>query len=77
MGDALEDKISSLQDIHEKAACIWLFIRSRDNCKGAIAQYISQVISTQHDMNQRGEAVEKEFNIPEYLKNVIYYVTEE
>ena len=77
LGDALEDKISSLQDIHEKAACIWLFIRSRDNCKGAIAQYISQVISTQHDMNQRGEAVEKEFNIPEYLKNVIYYVTEE
>ena len=45
----------------EKAACVWLFIRARDKCKGAIAQYISQTIKKQCEMKKKGENIEKEF----------------
>lgn len=76
LGPVLEEKISSLQNLDEKAACIWLFIRARDKCKGAIAQYISQIIKKQCEMKQRGETLEKEFVIPDYLKEAVYCVTE-
>lgn len=76
LGPVLVEKISSLQNLNEKAACIWLFIRARDKCKGAIAQYISQIIKKQYEMKQRGETIEKEFVIPDYLKEAIYCVTE-
>ena len=49
----------------------------RDKCKGAVAQYISQVISDQHELRKKGEQIEKEFIIPDYLKNAIYSVTEQ
>ncbi len=68
--------INSLQDMNEKAACVWLFIRAREKCKGAIAQYISQIIKKQCEMRKRGENIEKEFVIPEYLKEAVYCVTE-
>lgn len=76
LGPALEQKVNSLQDINEKAACVWLFIRARDKCKGAIAQYISQIINKQCEMRKIGEIIEKEFVIPDYLKDVVYCVTE-
>ena len=47
LGPKLEEKIATLSELSEKAACVWLFIRTRDKCKGAVAQYISQVISDQ------------------------------
>jgi len=65
-----------LLDVNEKAACVWLFIRARDKCKGAIAQYISQIINKQCEMKKLGENIEKEFVIPDYLKDAIYCVTE-
>ena len=40
---------------------VWLFIRAREKCKGAIAQYISQIIKKQCEMRKRGENIEKEF----------------
>lgn len=43
-GPKLESKVGLLSQLSEKAACVWLFIRARDKCKGAVAQYISQVI---------------------------------
>lgn len=76
LGAILEQKVNSLHDMYEKAACIWLFIRARDKCKGAIAQYISQIIKKQCEMKKRGETVDKEFIIPDYLKDAVYCVTE-
>jgi len=77
IGIQLEQKINDLSTMEEKAACIWLFIRTRDRCKGAVAQYISQVIREQHTKKLNKEYVEKEFIIPGYLKEAIYCVTEE
>ena len=76
LGPKLESKVGLLSQLSEKAACVWLFIRARDKCKGAVAQYISQVIWDQHELKKKGEQIEKEFVIPEYLKNAIYSVTE-
>ena len=76
LGPILEQKVNSLHDMNEKAACVWLFIRARDKCKGAIAQYISQIIKKQYEMKKKGETVDKEFIIPDYLKDAVYCVTE-
>ena len=76
LGLALEQRVNSLCDMNEKAACVWLFIRERDKCKGAIAQYIGQIIKKQCDMKKRGDTIEKEFIIPDYLKEAVYCVTE-
>lgn len=77
LGPKLETKVKSLSQLSEKAACVWLFIRTRDKCKGAVAQYISQVISNQHELRIKGEQIQREFVIPDYLKNAIYSVTEQ
>ena len=77
LGPQLETRVANLSELNEKAACVWLFIRARDKCKGAVAQYISQVISDQQELRDKGEKVEKEFVIPEYLKEAIYSVTEQ
>lgn len=77
LGLKLETKVKSLSQLSEKAACVWLFIRTRDKCKGAVAQYISQVISNQHELRVKGEQIQREFVIPDYLKNAIYSVTEQ
>ena len=77
LGPRLEAKIALLSSLSEKAACIWLFIRARDKCKGEVAQYISQVICDQYELKKNGKQIEKEFVIPEYLKKAIYSVTEE
>ena len=77
LGPKLETKIESLHQLSEKAACVWLFIRARDKCKGEVAQYISQVISDQNELKKKGMQIEKEFIIPDYLKNAIYSVTEQ
>jgi hypothetical protein len=37
---------------------VWLFIRTRDKCKGAVAQYISQVISDQKKQKNNKETTE-------------------
>ena len=76
LGLELEKKVASLSKLSEKSACVWLFIRTRDKCKGAVAQYISQVISDQKKQKNNKETIEKEFIIPEYLKDAIYSVTE-
>ena len=76
LGPKLEEKIATLSKLSEKAACVWLFIRTRDKCKGAVAQYISQVISDQKEQKNNKETIEKEFIIPDYLKDAIYSVTE-
>ncbi len=77
LGPTLETKVGSLSQLSEKAACVWLFIRARDKCKGAVAQYISQVINDQHELRKKGEQIQREFIIPDYLKNAIYSVTEQ
>lgn len=77
LGPKLEKTISTLSQLNQKAACIWLFIRARDKCKGAVAQYISQVINDQYELRKKGQKIEREFIIPDYLKNAIYSVTEQ
>lgn len=76
LGPKLEKKINTLSEIGEKAACVWLFIRTRDKCKGAVAQYISQIIKNQYKMRKNGQKIEKEFIFPDYLRNAVYSVTE-
>ncbi|MBQ6304137.1 MAG: AAA family ATPase [Clostridiales bacterium] len=53
-GVLLEAKIGELNDLKEKAACIWLFVQSRNKCKGSIAQYLSQIIREQNE-KKKGE----------------------
>lgn len=77
LGSKLEKTVAGLSQLDEKAACVWLFIRARDKCKGMVAQYISQVISSQDELRRKRETIEKEFTIPEYLKKAIYSVTEQ
>lgn len=76
LGLKLEEKVKSLKEIEEKAACVWLFIRSRDKCKSAVAQCLCEVIEQQLKNKQNGVEIEKPFEIPEYIKNAIYSVTE-
>ncbi len=76
LGKNLEEKISSLPSTEEKAACVWLFVRARNKSKGMIAQYISDIIREQTMLRKNGEAIEREFDIPEYLRRAIYSVTE-
>ena len=76
VGLQLEGKIKTLSKLDEKAACVWLFIKTRDKCKGSVAQYISQIISYQYEQKKKGNKIENEFIIPDYLKDAIYSVTE-
>ena len=76
LGIDLEAKVGTLSKLSEKAACVWLFIRSRGKCKGKVAQYISQVIAGQNMLRKKGQKIENEFDIPDYLKDAIYSVTE-
>ena len=71
LGPQLETKIKMLNKLDEKATCVWLFIRTRDKCKGAVAQYISQVISYQYEQEKKGNSIERKFIIPNYLKDDI------
>lgn len=77
LGIKLEKKVNELSTLDEKSACIWLFIRNRDTCKGSVAQYISQVISEQNELRRKGCEIDREFIIPQYLKDAIYCVTEQ
>jgi putative ATP-dependent endonuclease of OLD family len=76
VGKTLGEKLSSLKTNEEKAACIWLFIRYRDSSKGAIAQSLCNIIQRQQENIENGVAVENAFEVPEYIKNAIYAVTE-
>lgn len=76
LGLKLEEKVKVLSDINEKAACVWLFMRTRDKCKGAVAQYISQIIRQQCELQKNNQEISKVFEIPEYLKNAVYCITE-
>lgn len=76
LGLKLEKKVEALSELSEKAACVWLFIRAREKCKGIVAQYISQIIINQHVSKEKGQRLEKEFTIPVYLREAIYSVTE-
>ena len=76
VGKTLGKKLSSLKTNEEKAACIWLFIRYRDSSKGAIAQRLCNIIRKQQENIENGVAVENAFEVPEYIKNAIYAVTE-
>ncbi|SNS69969.1 AAA ATPase domain-containing protein [Anaerovirgula multivorans] len=76
VGKSLSEKLSSLETIDEKAACIWLFIRYRDNSKGALAQRLCNKIRKQRENISKGIAVENAFEVPEYIKRAIFAVTE-
>lgn len=76
LGPKLEKKVKSLEKLEEKAACVWLFIRSRDKCKSSVAQYLCEVIEQQLKDEQNAVEIEKPFEIPEYIQNAIYSVTE-
>lgn len=76
LGVELENKVSKLNEIEEKATCIWLFIRNRNKCKSAIAQRICKVIDQQLRDIKDNKAVTCKFDIPQYIKDAILCVTE-
>lgn len=76
LGPKLESKVKQFTNIEEKAACVWLFIRSRDKCKSAVAQYLGEVIDKQLKEKQQGIEIEKPFEVPKYIRDAIYVVTE-
>lgn len=76
LGPKLETKVNTLNELDDKAACIWLFIRSRDKCKSAVAQYLCEVIDKQLKDRENGVTIEKAIVIPKYIENAIYCVTE-
>lgn len=76
VGNSLADKVNSLNDITEKAICIWLFIQARNDSKGKVAQALCDLIQTQCDEIKKGNTVDNPFEVPEYIKTAIYWVTE-
>jgi len=76
LGPKLEEKVKTLNELEDKAACIWLFIRTRDKCKAAIAQYLCEIIDKLLIAKQNGEEINNPFQIPEYIQNAIFGVTE-
>ena len=60
----------------KKAVCIWLFIRVHNSCKGNLAQALCEIIKKQCDARDRGEKIEDLFEVPEYIRQGIYWVTE-
>ncbi len=63
-GGKLQERINQCASINEMQVVLWLFIRSKDHCKAELAQSICDHI------------MENDFDVPEYLKRAIYYVTE-
>lgn len=76
VGKSLNEKIATLKNNEEKAACIWLFIRTRDNKKGAIAQKLCSIIRKQQDDIENGIPVNQIFEVPAYISDAILAVTE-
>lgn len=77
VGKELSTKIKSLSTNEEKAACIWLFIQTRNKSKGTFAQVLSKVIRDQAEKIANKKEVEKLFCVPSYIKKAVYAVTEE
>jgi putative ATP-dependent endonuclease of OLD family len=68
----VEDETESIN----KAMRIWLFIRSRENIKGQIAQSLCRILQKQiRDINT-GIQVMNPFVVPSYIAKAIYSVTE-
>ena len=44
--------------------------------KGIVKREVVRIVTPGHELKKKGEQIEKEFVIPEYLKNAIYSVTE-
>jgi len=76
VGKTLEEKLKTLLTAKEKATCIWLFIRNRDSNKGAIAQGLCKLLEEQREKLSQGLEVENKFEVPGYIREAIYNVTE-
>lgn len=75
-GLKLSEKVKSLKTDEERAACIWLFIQTRNKSKGSFAQALSKIIRDQVKKLEENIEVEKKFCVPLYIKKAIYAVTE-
>lgn len=71
LGKKLEERVMQCSTLEEKRVVIWLFIRRRAKYKAEIAEAVSNLVTIKED---DGSAC---FLVPEYLKDAIYYVTEQ
>ena len=71
LGKKLEERVMQCSTLEEKRVVIWLFIRRRAKYKAEIAEAVSNLVTKKED---DGSAC---FLVPEYLKDAIYYVTEQ
>lgn len=81
-GKALFNQVHRLDDINEKAACVWLFMRERSQ-QAEVAQALTKrindkkiIIKKDDDSFEDIDSVE-EFVVPEYIQNAIFLVTKE
>lgn len=77
VGPKLSERVASLNTDEERAACIWLFIQTRNKSKGSFAQALSKIIRDQVEKLAENIEVEKKFCVPLYIRKAIYAVTEE
>lgn len=73
VGSRLKTLVDAEASIKNKALRIWLFIRSRNSCKGQFAQSLMNEIKKYSDDKKN---YLHPFTVPEYIKNAIYSVTD-
>lgn len=76
VGKQLKDKVNGSKTYEEKAVCIWLFIQTRNNSKGKVAQALCNLIQEQYKELKKGNVIDNVFTVPNYIKQAIYWVTE-
>lgn len=82
-GKTLFNQVEQLADINAKAACVWLFMRERFQQKAEVAQALTKRITDKKILIKKADGSFKdndwnrEFVVPEYIKNAIFLVTKE
>lgn len=82
-GKALFNRIEQLNDIYEKATCIWLFMREHSQQKAEVAQALTKRINDKKIIIKKADGSfedgdsEVRFEVPEYIQSAIFSVTKE
>lgn len=82
-GKVLFNRIEQLNDIFEKAACVWLFMREHSQQKAEVAQALTKRINDKKIITKKADGSFEDgdskvtFEVPDYIQNAIFSVTKE